>query len=228
MPRLGEFIGALLSDAAQARVRADMEALKIAEAYSAHDLLKHLPVPRFRLPDIVVDVPVLVASLEDAPAGGAGRLFEPPNRDELAKIVQRSLGESDIRLNNTMRNRVLAVFAQRAKQVFEAEPGYLLSPSKASGELAAAAAGEVRASLKDRDPDLAKIDELEASIRSSVKALLLARIAKSPGLQVSVAAGEIKAHGDNDSIMRVRLTITEDAYEVIDRDEGRGFILTPE
>ena len=43
-----------------------------------------------------------------------------------------------------------------------------------------------------------------------------------------VTAGEIKAHADSDSLVRVRLTISEDAYEVVPRDDGPGYYLTPE
>ena len=62
--KLGDVIGAMLADVAKARVRADVEALRIAEAYSRDPLLKHLSVPRFRLPDMVVDLPVLVSGVD--------------------------------------------------------------------------------------------------------------------------------------------------------------------
>lgn len=228
MPKLGEFIGALLSDAAQARVQADMEALKIAEAYSSHELLKHLPVPRFRLPDITVDFPVLVTALVGEPAANGGRPFDAPKGEELAKAVRAPLGELDKRLPTSVRDTVAKAVVDRAERLFSSGPQFLLSPGKVASDLAAAALNEVRAALKDRDVDDAKLEGFGAAAQASFKALLLAKLVKSPFLQVSVAAGDIKAHDDNESVMRLRLTITEDAYEVINRDEGPGFILTPE
>lgn len=227
MPKLGEFIGALLSDAAQARVRADMEALKLAEAYSAHELLKHLPVPRFRLPDITVEFPVLVSAVEGVPAGG-DRTFDEPTRDELTKILRGALSESDVRLSATVQKKVTAAVIERAKQLFGTGLQFLLSPDKVSSDLSATVVKEIKVGLKDRDPAIAKLKELETTTKASFKSLLLAKLVKSPYLQVSVTSGDIKAHGDNDSLMRMRLTITEDAYEVINRDEGQGFTLTPE
>src|SRR6267154_326622 len=103
MPKLGDFIGALLSDAVQARVRADIEALKVAEAYSGHDLLKYLPVPRFRLPDITVDFPVIVSSLEGASSTSNGKLFGEPIRADIQRNVEDALLESEIRLSNAQR-----------------------------------------------------------------------------------------------------------------------------
>lgn len=227
MPKLGEFIGAILSDAAQARVRADLEVLKIAEAYSAHDLLKHLPVPRFRLPEITVDVPVLVSALEDVPKSG-DRLFDQPTRDELTKLVRAALTKSEISLAAAALDRVSAAVFQHAKRLFEPGPQFLLSPAKASGDLAAAAANEVKADLKDRDREAERLKEFEVITKASVHALLLTKLVQSPSLQVIVASADIKSHGNPDSLVRVRLSITEDAYEVIDRDEGKEFYLTPE
>jgi hypothetical protein len=61
-----------------------------------------------------------------------------------------------------------------------------------------------------------------------MSALLATKMRVSLSWQVAVTAAEIKAQGDSDSIVRLRLTISEDGYEVIARDDGRGFLLTPE
>jgi len=228
MPKLGDFIGALLADAAQARVRADLEALKIAEAYSAHDLLKHLPVPRFRLPDITVDFPVLVSALEGTPAKAGDRLFDQPTRDELTKIVRGALTESEISLAAAARDKVAAAVVQRARQLFEPGPQFLLSPARVSGDLAAAAAAAAKAGLKESARAAETLKKFEAATKAAVQALLLTKLVQSPSLQVTVTSADIKSHGNPDSVIRVRLTITEDAYEVINRDEGQGFYLTPE
>lgn len=227
MPKLGEFIGTLLSDAAQARVQADLETLKLAEVYSAHELLRHLPVPRFRLPDISVEFPVLVVASEGAPAKPGGKLFDDPSRDELAKAVRDGLAKSEPPLSETIRKKAVDVVLGRAKVLFADGPRALLSADKISGDLAVTMAKELEAGLR-RGDSAARLVSLESDVRDSLKALLIAKLVNSPSLQVGVGAGDIKAHDDNDSVMRVRLTITEDAYELVDRNEGRGFTLTPE
>lgn len=226
MAKLGEFIGALLSDAAQARVRADMEALKIAEAYSTHELLKHLPVPRFRLPDITVDFPVLISAVDAAPAGD--RPMDAPTDAELTKVVDTVLSESGVLMRGNAPKAVIEAVRARSKEVFAAGPGALLRPARVSGELSATLVKAVREGLGDRAPEEAELRQLEARARSAMTALLVRKLSKSPSLEVVATSSGIKAHGDNDSVMRIRLTISEDAYEVVDRDEGDGFILTPE
>lgn len=228
MPKLGEFIGALLSDAVQARVRADLEAIKIAESYSAHELLKHLPVPRFRLPDITVEFPVLVSTVENSPAKVDERPFEKPTRDEIRGTIRRALSQSDVRVRGNAADIVAEAVAERAERLFKTGPQFLLSPTKVSTDLAATAAEAARIALKDKPPASGKLQELELAARSSLQALMLTKLSQSPFLQVIVNSGDIKSHGDQGSIVRVRVTISEDAYEVVNRDEGPGFTLTPE
>jgi hypothetical protein len=227
MPKLGEFIGALLSDAVQARVRADLEAVKIAEVYSGHELLKHLSVPRFRLPDITVDVPVLVSSVEGPADAAGGRSFGQPTRGELTKVVRAGLKRSGLRIARADSDKVAAAVVDRAEELFESGPQTLLSPTTVSRELATTAVDAVRTALR-RDAPAERIQALQSATRTSLAALLSTKLVESPHLQVLVTSGEIKAHGDNESVVRMRLTITEDAVEVIDRDDGQGFFLTPE
>jgi hypothetical protein len=228
MPKLGEFIGALLSDAVQARVRADLEAIKIAESYSAHELLKHLPVPRFRLPDITVDFPVLVSSVEGTTAKADERPFEKPTRDEVRNTVRRALTRADVRIRGNAADIVSEAVAERAEHLFKTGPQFLLSPARVSADLASTASEATRVALKDKPLAGGKLQELELAAKSSLQALLLTKLSQSPHLQVIINSGDIKSHGDQGSIVRVRVTITEDAYEVINRDEGGGFTLTPE
>lgn len=229
MPKLGEFIGALLSDVSQARVRADLEALKIAESYTSHDLLRHLPVPRFRLPDITVDFPVMVSGIEGGADAGQKKLFEQPLSNDMSKLVRRSLLESGVKLSYPERRKVYAAVQRKSKQLFQKGPQMLLNSHKVSLELSAAASNAVGNVLKARGEKGEQLPRLEGILKGGVKSLLLDKLAESPRLQVNVTSGEIKGHGDNESLLRVRLVISEDAYEVVSRDgEDSGFVLTPE
>lgn len=228
MPKLGEFVGALLADAVQARVRADLEALKIAEAYSGHELLKHLPVPRFRLPDITVDFPVLVSGMGGEPQDGegSGGFFVPPKKTEVTKVVRKALLDAKIRLNYAERSKVYAAAHLQVNKLFKAGPQMLLSSQKVSGEVAAKAANAVVRVLNARGEKPENLPQMTSAVSDSMKGLLITKLTESPHLKVNVGSGEIKTHGDRESLLHVRLTISEDAYEVVSRDEG--FSLVPE
>jgi hypothetical protein len=229
MPKLGEFIGAILSDAVQARVRADIEALKIAEIYSGHELLRHFPVPRFRLPDIAVDFPVAVAATGEAPEGPEGKFFETPQKAELTRVVRKALLAAEMRLPYPERRKIYAAVHRTANRLFKGGPQFLLNSRKVSTGITTAAAGATSGVLKTRGEGPEKLLALEGSLRIGLQSLLLEKLTKAPHLLVNVSSSDIKLHGDNESLLRVRLTISEDSYEVVSRNEGeQGYSLTPE
>lgn len=60
MPKLTDVISTLVSQCAAARVAADLEAVKTAQLYSAHEMLKHFSVPRMRIRDIDINLKAAV------------------------------------------------------------------------------------------------------------------------------------------------------------------------
>lgn len=227
MPRLGEFLGALLADAAQARVRADLESVKIAEAYSRDPLLRNLPVPRFRLPDMVVDVPVVVTQLE-GPIDPAHALpFDEPTAKELRDVVRAGLREAGIRVPRSAVSRVPAEFVDRVTELFRSGNLRLLRPASVAEDAASLLVDVVGSTTADELPDDAA-ERLRLATREAMAALLTSKLRTSLSWQVAVTAEEIKAQATADGVVRLRLTISEDGYEMVDRADGTGFQLTPE
>lgn len=227
MPSLGDFLGGLLSDAARARVRGDIEAVRIAEAYHRDPLLKHLPVPRFRLPDITVDIPVLVTDFQGASTDPKALPFDEPTTTEIRSVVRESLRSAEVRLTRETGTRVPNALIERTRELFRSEGLRLLSPGSVAQDVAASLVQIVRTEgaveLSDE-----QTQRLSASAREAMTRLLSSKLRPSLSWQVAVTAEELKAHDDRDSVMHVRLTISEDGYEVVSRDGDDGFLLTPE
>lgn len=64
MPYLGDFLGLILEEITKSRVQADIETIRMAEMYAQDDLLKNMPVPRFRLPDLTFEIPIAIEGIE--------------------------------------------------------------------------------------------------------------------------------------------------------------------
>lgn len=223
MPKLGDFIGALLSDAVQARLQADVEMVKLAELYSRDELLQHLPVPRFRVPDITVKVPVLIVAVDAE--SDRDQSLDKAAVTEIRRAVAGGLREARIRLPRGESPRIQDATVKRAADLFGTNPQALLTPTRVSKVLAESVVEEVRG-VVDSPQD--QIDVLRRSTASSMTAVLLTKMPQSSSLQVAVTAEEIRGHDNYDSLVQLQFTLLEDSYEVVARDEGRGYFLTPE
>ncbi|WP_299008441.1 hypothetical protein [uncultured Shewanella sp.] len=63
MNNLDEFIGSVLSSLSHARRIADEESIAIAEYYKDNPLLENLSIPRLRIPEMTLDIPVLIETI---------------------------------------------------------------------------------------------------------------------------------------------------------------------
>lgn len=64
MPTLKDYLGSLVKDLNYARVIADVESANIAKMYAEHDLLKHFSIPRMKIQDTELTIPVAIDELE--------------------------------------------------------------------------------------------------------------------------------------------------------------------
>ncbi len=58
MTKLNEYIGGLVNSITNARVMSDIQTVKVAEEYAKHDLLKHFSIPRMKIEDIEMTIPI--------------------------------------------------------------------------------------------------------------------------------------------------------------------------
>src|ERR1044071_5280346 len=92
MPYLGDYLGHLLSEITNARVQADLESVRVADLYASHPLLKHMAVPRFRLPNVTIDAPVVMRNMDEAAAGQP--LRGGISMDDVHQAVERALASA--------------------------------------------------------------------------------------------------------------------------------------
>jgi hypothetical protein len=218
MPKLGDYIGHLLSEITIARMRADIEAVRIAELYADHPLLRNMPVPRFRMPDVEMEVPVVVNNLEEAPEGESpqGRPSITEIRRVFDHVFVAVVTKERIALSDTDKKRIETVINKRvvaltrpvetAIGINRVADDFSLHALKALGEL-----------LKPE-----RRAEFEETLKDTLRLELLKISKPSTRLNVLVTTGEIREAGPSEVITRLHLKISEEAFEwtAIETDEG--------
>ncbi len=219
MPKLGDYIGHLLSEITIARMHADIEAVRVAELYSDHPLLRNMPVPRFRMPDVEIDVPVVVKELEEPPNGESPHSVQSiaEMRKVFDKVITSVLAKERIVLTAANQKRLKTVLDQRVVALTRPSET-AIDMNRVSHDFSNNAVKTLRRVIKPE-----KHAEFEERLKDTLRVEFI-KIRKQPTrLNVLAATAEIREAGPNEIITRLRLKISEEAFEwtTVESDEGK-------
>ncbi len=215
MPTLGDYLGCLLAEITAARLQADLASVRIAEMYASHPLLRKMSVPRFRLPNVRLDVPVAVDNAgdvsgtqqpSDAEWATAGIEIDTLFQQEAAargitpgpdatKAVKKGLSALFTRLQNAGPIS-MAGMAQAANDAFQIAEGVLAKGMPAAAKTAAPGSAVGGTALH--------------------KQLVLAfsrLVPPPPRIEVIANTTQLKDAGLAHNLTRLQLSITEEGVE---------------
>jgi hypothetical protein len=224
MPYLGDYLGHLLSEITTARVQADLETVRVAELYASHPLLKHLPVPHFRLPMVTVEVPVAIKEMEeakgDSPRGG---VLLPNLIENFHRLLEVHLERARIKLPDAQRVTLSQALNETISRL--AQPPYVSTSVTYIADELVSTATEFLSDLKGEKGAIEQgqiekvLDELKAAAR--LEFLNLRTL--PPRLHVLVTTAELREAGPHEVLARLHLSISEEAVEwSLIESEGRA------
>jgi galactokinase len=229
MPYLGDYLGQLIAEITTARMQADLEAVRVAELYASHPLLRHLPVPHFRLPNVAIDIPVVIHGVE-RPSGAsayAARLTEL--RAAFEKIALEQVEREHLELSERQR-ATLRRLVDRAFDACTREES-AFSVLRVADELSRAFIEGIRqirrVSLNVSAEDLS---EMERTLAVSARQELMRFQPVKPRLDILATTAEIREAGPAELLARLHLDITEEAFQwtVVEHDGRSEERLVPE
>ncbi len=214
MSNLGDYLGQLMSEIAMARMQADLETIRLAELYASHPLLRHLPVPHIRVPDVDLDVPVLIKDAQPPRPGEGPRGGVPQEqlRSAFDALLNEQLQQSKAKLSATTAARLKA--ALDARDQARLRLPLWIDVNRAADEYTATAADvlkEVQTPARRGVPPEAAIDA--AALKDRVRQAFLQLRTEPPRLDVIVTSAEIREGATPDNLARIRLKITEQGVE---------------
>ncbi len=219
MPYLGDYLGHLLSEITIARMRADIEAVRVAELYADHPLLRHMPVPRFRMPAVDLEVPVVVNKVEpsgpDDSAQGTAAISKALKVFE--KVMSSVLSEERIQLTPALKKKIKTALDKKALG--------LSRPSEISIDIHRVGIefSDIAVDAVVRVVEPEKRAVFEEKLKDAVRVEFMKLRQKPPRLKVLVTTPEIREAGPKEVITRLHLKISEEAFEwtTIDSEEGK-------
>jgi len=224
MTNLGDYIGQILSEITTARVQADLQAVRMADLYATHPLLKAFPVPRFRLPTVTIDVPVAVSKVESPPESGTAKsgLNMAHAKETFTATLEGQLKRSKVTLAAAVRTKLSEALRERFNQLSHSE--YL---STSAVHVADSITGVVEKSLSDVKMEPKARSQFVAELRDTARVALVKLLPTSPRVQVVTNTSQLRELGPQEFLTRVQLNITEQGVEWKGED-GANKRLIPE
>ncbi len=212
-----------------ARVQADLEAVRLAELYASHPLLRHMPVPHFRLPTMTLDVPVAITGMEEAKPGESprGEVALPVMRERFAAVLESHMERARIELSESE----MADLGQALDRITASpsRPPYLsVSTLHVGDELVETVVRAVGNSRRGVESE--RIEKLAGELKTAVRQEFANLRTAPPRLLVSVTTAELKESGPQEVLAQLHLSISEDAFQwsVIESQGKSDHRLVPE
>lgn len=232
MPYLGDYLGQLLSEIALARMHADLETIRLAELYAAHPLLRSMPVPHVRLPDVELELPILVKTVGEprggeSPRGGAAW---PDLRRKFAEVLSAFLSKAGLALSAAENKKLRAALDERL-DALDLPPEISVDVQGMADDLTATALRAIE-ELKPRSDaeGAAHFAEIAAELKTVVRREFLKIRTPPPRLDVIVTSAEIREASTPENVTRLKLKVSEQGVEwtTIESDGVRRERLVPE
>lgn len=232
MTDLGQFLGAAMASAAHARRMADEESLAIAEYYRDTPGLSGMSVPRMRMPEITIELPVLVEQVDDGEDEQAAS--ESHVRDVVLAELKHFAAAESAPISDTFTNALSLDLKHRLNK-----PALLGATEMKRVGLRASVDEEVTGAVLTmmKKSEHAHLFTKDHAKQLSLKLGKVAAIAsvkkegKAPTMKVTVLTDMVKNHADAGNVTRMRVVLREEGLEWAS-SEGPGGIershLTPE
>ncbi|MEI6078801.1 MAG: hypothetical protein WCS94_24720, partial [Verrucomicrobiota bacterium] len=219
MPKLSDYLGQIASAMAQARQQSDIESVRLADQYAGHPLLKLFPVPRFRIMNVKLDLPIAIrGGTSPSPSTGSA---SPQHVDSnpSATWSERLLAQLDaarIKLKPAAKAR-FAVGIQKHDTYLKQPPSLPTSITYVVDDVVNLLRKELPGVSGLASADRERIlSEFKETARVE-----LLRLQPAPSqIDVIVDTAELRDLGPLDVITRIELTLVEEGMEWKQTESG--------
>ncbi len=227
MADLGVVLGAIISGVVHARRIADEESAAVAEHYKDNPLLSGMSIPRVRLPEVTIDIPMLIDAHDDGEpdqVADSSVIRTAVNKELKASLEREGLSvtAADLKKFDTLLNQQLAKASA---------PTAYRSPRET---IIRATEEAFSATLRDKvvsKGTLSAAGRIASNLRFSASGSALSKVGRAPRIDTSIVTAEVKDKSSQANVSRLRLTLKEEGLEwsIGENDDGTvSRKLTPE
>lgn len=218
MTDLGHMLGSVLASLARARHIADLQTAEIAEEYRDNPLLEGLSVPRVRVPELRIELPILIESETE---GSRGKLHDAEYIARRAvSTIHEELNAYDLRLHANIRQELLKELSAGLTRTTK-------SQASVTKEAVIRRAERITRRVLRSTPlaehlSQDKLQAILAAVRHRVDETAEAKPSQLPGIKVNPISSEVKENASPSVVARLILAMREEGleWEISRSDDG--------
>jgi hypothetical protein len=215
-----------MAEITRARLQADLESVRVAEIYAANPLLEKLDVPRFRLPEVKLEIPVVIAETRECASDTGEDIDGPTLIQSFQQVFLDCQEDLPITLPTRARARLTTACRRKVDELLAAGQTPLITLADALVEVT----GAFLEAYKPRKGKLTAEARTEwlGAFRGRLRTAFLGLVKDPPRIYIEGTAKDLREAGD--CIARLTLSVSEEALEwqFVDDDGERRAFLTPE
>lgn len=223
MPKLNDYLGSIISSISNARVMADVQTIKVAEDYANHDLLKHFAVPRMRIADVELTIPVAIESAEESLAEPVDIIKNQTFNKVMYDEVTNNLGRSS--LPRSVSQQVRSLLADNAHQL-EARLNQERKLAPIDDYSASLAKAITRIAVENKlvkSEQEANESRLSERLKASAEKLVIQNTKRtSLGDMNVIAESHLLREQRPENIVHIKMRITEEGMEWQQSEQSDG------
>lgn len=227
MSDLGTLLGALISGVVHARRIADEESAAVAEYYKDNPLLSGMSIPRVRVPEITIDIPMLIdAEDEGEPDQVADSVAI---KDTISRDLQASLKREGLTISEDDLKKFDQTLEYQLSKV--STPTSYRSPREAVIRTAEDVFSETLKDTVVNSGTSAAASRVVSDLRFSASGSALSKVGRAPQILATVVTAEVKERSSQTNVSRMQLTLKEEGLEWSIGENKDGTVsrkLTPE
>ena len=230
MVALGDYIGLLLSELTIGRAQADIESVRIAEIYSTNKILKNFAVPRLRLENVEITMPVAIDKVDpkEIDASKTPLKISEVNK-EVTQTLMTSLEKYKITLSEGNIAAIRKAIEQKSKSL-EKNLGqtsgnhiYIIDTKNIADEYSSEIDLHLRRIKDEAQPEIKSVDldKMAKDVKTGIRSKLIVMRPPPARIPVLIQTSQIKEIGVQ-SVTMIKFQISEDAMEWTEYQTSEG------
>ncbi|TFH42149.1 MAG: hypothetical protein E4G94_06785 [ANME-2 cluster archaeon] len=208
-----------MSGVIRARRIADEQTAALAEYYKDNPLLEGLSVPRIRIPELTIDIPMLI---ENHVEGQNGKMEDSAKIADIANAqLKKTLDRNNIEIDPTFSE----IFSNEVKN--QLELGKLTGAPIMKETVARSVQDAFAASLIKTKTTLTIQDKevIAKDLRARVPTISIVKEPVTPSIVANIKTADVKERASNTNVVRLKITLKEEGLEWATQSSESGGVV---